>query len=234
MCRVLPCAVCGHVGLGDQLQGSYGSPVAFLPGHVWTGGQLGTGRFVMSLKVFKLKSGSSHLCKVPFAVPSPLAAPGVSDGLFWGVWQGFSGLQEWTSSGSQSRMLEHRCLLLLRESDFCAWSGKKKVVFCSENAPGFWFGDGKVRAEPGGLKEVVAWGRLGRWVLVALSADLRGFWLALAAAQLLPAVGALLAMGIYQSPVWERRLGRLGRQPPASAHCSTLNSLLRLVGVSWV
>lgn len=52
---------------------------------VWTGGQLETWRFVMSLKVFKLKSGNSYLCKVPFAVPSPLAAWRGSDGLFWGV-----------------------------------------------------------------------------------------------------------------------------------------------------
>lgn len=70
----------------------------------------------MSLKVFKLKTSSRHICKVPFAVPSLLAA--------WGrCLTGFSGLQEWTSSAFfsvQSRMLEHRCPLLLQISDFCA------------------------------------------------------------------------------------------------------------------
>lgn len=82
---------------------------------------------------------------------------GGSDGLF-----GTAGVDLFCFfSGSQGRTLEHRCLLLLRESDFCMWSGKKKVVFFALRTH-LGFGLGMGRCVPsqedasGGLKEVVA------------------------------------------------------------------------------
>lgn len=72
----------------------------------------------------ELKSSSSRLAKSPLLFLPRLLPGGMSDGLFWAA-----GVDLCCFFPAERRILEHRCPVLLQESDFRAWSGKKKVVF---------------------------------------------------------------------------------------------------------
>lgn len=125
--------------------------MAFLP-VMRTGDQLETRCFVMCLKVLKRRSGSSHPCKVPFAVPSPLTA-----------WEAFLAsltslfgaagvdlfcfffLCHWPEQNTQTLM----SLAVTRIQLLLDGVARSRCFFCSE----LWVG--KICAKQGGLKDLV-------------------------------------------------------------------------------